>query len=766
MAAIDLRSDTLSKPTPAMLAAMAAAEVGDEQYLEDPSVNELQRRMAELLGHEASLFLPTATMANQVALRTQTRPGAMLLAEERTHVMVYEWGGPAIHSGLVMRSIAAPAGRVTPAQIYAEEDLGPGGIVVLENTHRSSGGRIWPLDEFRASVDAAHERGAKVHLDGARLFNASVGAGIAPAEWARHADSVQICFSKGLGCPLGAVVAGSAELHRARLGEQVPLRRRHAPGGRDRRRSALRARPPRRPPRRRPRPRAPARRGDRPRRRATSRRTSSSSRIPATASSGSSSTACSSAISGPATCARSRTSGSRTTTSIARSSSSRARSQPTVSTPDALAAELERLVRREQHDKRLPSITAAVLRDGETVWETAVGAADVKEQREATPDTQYRLGSITKTFTAAAIMQLRDEGKLDLEDTLDKHIDGVAHAPTLRRLLSHTSGMQRETHDDAWLHARFAARARAARDARPRRAGAARRARASTTRTSRSRSSASSSSASPASRTPRSCRSASSRRSASARTTFDPVAPAATGLSRAAVRRGRLGRGADPDRRVDRSRADVGDGRRPRALGRVHRRAGRVDPEEVDGRGDAHGADDRRPRPLDGRLRARPPAAPRRRAHPRRARRLDARLHRRRLRRAGRQGRRRAPHELEHRPPRPARAEARRGRRSSAGPCRPSRGRVDEPPPDDVRAAPRHLVHGGRPGRLPLARRASSRRSSPDAADWEEPAVFARESADRWRVVSGWEHGEALRIEQDRMVLAGYPVTRAPGVWV
>lgn len=211
MAAVDLRSDTLSKPTPAMLAAMAAAEVGDEQYLEDPTVNELQRRMAEILGHEAALFLPTATMANQAALRAQTRPGSMLLAEERTHVMVYEWGGPAIHSGLVMRSIAAPAGRVTPAQIYAEEDLGPGGIVVLENTHRSSGGRIWPLDAFRASVDAAHDCGAKLHLDGARLFNASIGAGIAPAEWARHADSVQICFSKGLGCPLGAVVAGPTD---------------------------------------------------------------------------------------------------------------------------------------------------------------------------------------------------------------------------------------------------------------------------------------------------------------------------------------------------------------------------------------------------------------------------------------------------------------------------------------------------------------------------------------------------------------------------
>jgi CubicO group peptidase (beta-lactamase class C family) len=120
-----------------------------------------------------------------------------------------------------------------------------------------------------------------------------------------------------------------------------------------------------------------------------------------------------------------------------------------VSTPEPLGAELERLVVREQRDKRLPSITAAVLRDGEVAWETAVGAG-------ATPDTQYRLGSITKTFTAAAIMQLRDAGKLDLEDTLDRHIEGAAHAPTIRRLLSHTSGLQRETHDDAWLTQKFA----------------------------------------------------------------------------------------------------------------------------------------------------------------------------------------------------------------------------------------------------------------------------------------------------------------------
>jgi threonine aldolase len=209
---IDLRSDTVTKPTPAMLAAMAGAEVGDEQFREDPTVNELQRRMAELLGHEAALFLPTATMANQVALRAQTKPGAVVLAEERTHILIYEWGGPAIHSGLVMHGIPAEAGRPTPAQIHADEDLGAGGIVVLENTHRSSGGRIWPLDEFGAAAAAAHERGASVHLDGARLFNASVAAGIAPAEWARLADSVTICFSKGLGCPLGAIVAGSEQL--------------------------------------------------------------------------------------------------------------------------------------------------------------------------------------------------------------------------------------------------------------------------------------------------------------------------------------------------------------------------------------------------------------------------------------------------------------------------------------------------------------------------------------------------------------------------
>jgi threonine aldolase len=208
---IDLRSDTVTKPTPGMLAAMAAAEVGDEQEREDPTTNELQRRMAELLGHEAALFLPTATMANQAALRVLSRPGCKVVAEQRTHVLIYEWGGPAIHSGLVMQGLVAEDGRPTPEQIEEVDELGPGSVLVLENTHRSSGGRIWPLEEFRAAVGAARSRGAAVHLDGARLFNASVAAGVEPSAWGALADTVTICFSKGLGCPFGAILAGPAE---------------------------------------------------------------------------------------------------------------------------------------------------------------------------------------------------------------------------------------------------------------------------------------------------------------------------------------------------------------------------------------------------------------------------------------------------------------------------------------------------------------------------------------------------------------------------
>ena len=190
---------------------MAAAEVGDEQAREDPTVNELQRRAAELLGHEAALFLPTATMANQIALRVLTTPGSLLVAEERTHVLVYEAGGPAIHSGLVMTGLPGTAGRILPEQLRALSGLGPGGAVVLEQTHRSSGGRVWPLGDFQAVVQSARELGAAVHLDGARLFNAAVASGIPATTFGALADMVTVCFSKGLGCPLGAILAGPAE---------------------------------------------------------------------------------------------------------------------------------------------------------------------------------------------------------------------------------------------------------------------------------------------------------------------------------------------------------------------------------------------------------------------------------------------------------------------------------------------------------------------------------------------------------------------------
>lgn len=212
---IDLRSDTATRPTPEMLAAMASAEVGDEQRREDPTVLELQRRAAELLGQETALFVPTATMANQIALRLHSSRGGVLIAEERTHVILYEAGGAAAHSGLMTFGLPGVAGRITVEQLRAlaaeADDIQPLDVVVLENTHRSAGGRIWPLDELVEVVGAARDVGARVHLDGARIMNAAVATGIPAAEYGRHFDSVTICFSKGLGCPLGAVIATSSD---------------------------------------------------------------------------------------------------------------------------------------------------------------------------------------------------------------------------------------------------------------------------------------------------------------------------------------------------------------------------------------------------------------------------------------------------------------------------------------------------------------------------------------------------------------------------
>jgi len=215
---IDLRSDTVTVPTPAMRAAIAGAVVGDEQKREDPTVLELERRVAELLGHEAAVFLPTATMANQVALKLHGKPGDVLLAEEGSHVLVFEYGGAAAHAGLMTRGLPGVAGRISAAQVREEAAPSAKGadqrvaVVSLEDTHNNAGGRVWPADELEEVASTARELELRVHLDGARLLNAAVALGVEPAAIAARFDTVTLCLSKGLGCPLGALLAGSREL--------------------------------------------------------------------------------------------------------------------------------------------------------------------------------------------------------------------------------------------------------------------------------------------------------------------------------------------------------------------------------------------------------------------------------------------------------------------------------------------------------------------------------------------------------------------------
>jgi threonine aldolase len=215
---IDLRSDTLTQPTPAMREAIAAAAVGDEQKREDPTVNELERRGAEFLGHEEAVFLPTATMANQIALNILGRPSDALLVERHAHIMLSELGGPAAHSGLLTIGLQGTHGRFSPDQVVSEirdrtsVHVAPTRVVAVENTHNSAGGRVWPLEELDAIVATCREHDLAVHLDGARLVNAAIATGVDCARLGRGFDTVTLCFSKGLGCPLGAIIAGSAEL--------------------------------------------------------------------------------------------------------------------------------------------------------------------------------------------------------------------------------------------------------------------------------------------------------------------------------------------------------------------------------------------------------------------------------------------------------------------------------------------------------------------------------------------------------------------------
>ncbi len=214
---IDLRSDTVTLPSAAMRRAMAEAEVGDDQYGEDPSVNRLQDEVAALLGSEAALFLPSGTMANQVALRSLTRPGDDVLVPTDSHMVLHETGAGAANAGVQFSAIGAGGTYDADAVRDAIKPTGhvvypPTTLLVAENTHNRAGGIIFPADTLGAALEVAREHGLATYLDGARLLNAAIASGRAAAELSAGFDLVGISLSKGLGCPVGSVVAGSREV--------------------------------------------------------------------------------------------------------------------------------------------------------------------------------------------------------------------------------------------------------------------------------------------------------------------------------------------------------------------------------------------------------------------------------------------------------------------------------------------------------------------------------------------------------------------------
>jgi threonine aldolase len=218
---VNLYSDTQTRPTDAMRAAIAAAEVGDEQLREDPTVLALEERVAALLGHEAAVFLPSGTMCNEIAIRLHIRPGGeQLFLGRSTHPLVAEAGGPAQLSGAVITEVEGEAGLFTAQALDAAiSGSGPGGrygprprLVCVEQTTNLGGGRVWPLEQVRAVLAVARRHGLATHLDGARLMNAVVASGVGAATWAGGFDSAWLDFTKGLGAPVGACLAGSAAL--------------------------------------------------------------------------------------------------------------------------------------------------------------------------------------------------------------------------------------------------------------------------------------------------------------------------------------------------------------------------------------------------------------------------------------------------------------------------------------------------------------------------------------------------------------------------
>ena len=211
---IDLFSDTHTLPTDAMRRAMADAEVGDEQLGEDPTTNRLQERVAELFGKEAALFLPSGSMCNKVGVAVFTRPGDTVVCDHQAHVLRFEGGGATVVAGVAFEPLHTEDGHFGPEQVEAV--MSPGSVyssrtslVTLENTHNLAGGTVWPVDRYEAVCAVAHDHGAKVHVDGARLLNAVATSGVPATRWAAPADTIWLDFSKGLGAPAGAAIAGS-----------------------------------------------------------------------------------------------------------------------------------------------------------------------------------------------------------------------------------------------------------------------------------------------------------------------------------------------------------------------------------------------------------------------------------------------------------------------------------------------------------------------------------------------------------------------------
>lgn len=221
---LDFRSDTVTRPTPGMRRAMAEAVVGDDVFCDDPTVNRFQERFAEAVGKEASIFVPSGTMSNQIGVRVHCSPGDELLCEAGCHIYNYEQGGFAQLSGVVARTVEGTFGVLRKEQLEGlirpdNEHLVRTRLVCLENTHNRGGGRVLPYEGVQSICEWAHAQGLATHLDGARLFNAAVASGIPAREWARHFDTVSVCFSKGLGAPVGSALAGPRDL--------IALARRH-----------------------------------------------------------------------------------------------------------------------------------------------------------------------------------------------------------------------------------------------------------------------------------------------------------------------------------------------------------------------------------------------------------------------------------------------------------------------------------------------------------------------------------------------------------